>query len=58
MNEEGEPGSHVACTVEMSNLAQPYEVAVIDEIQVILNILFLSTCIRCIVLHRRDTGKY
>ncbi len=34
MNEEGEPGSHVACTVEMSNLAQPYEVAVIDEIQV------------------------
>lgn len=27
--------SHVACTVEMANLAQQYEVAVIDEIQVI-----------------------
>jgi len=31
--EDGEPASHVACTVEMTNLAQPYEVAVIDEIQ-------------------------
>jgi len=34
-NEDGSPSNHVACTVEMSNLAQPYEVAVIDEIQVI-----------------------
>ena len=31
--EDGEQASHVACTVEMTNLAQPYEVAVIDEIQ-------------------------
>jgi len=30
-----EPSEHIACTVEMSNLAQKYEVAVIDEIQVI-----------------------
>ena len=36
-NEDGSPGSHVACTVEMSNLAQKYEVAVIDEIQVEIN---------------------
>jgi hypothetical protein len=33
-NPEAGPSSHVACTVEMSNLAQQYEVAVIDEIQV------------------------
>ena len=33
--EDGEPSSHVACTVEMANMAQPFEVAVIDEIQVI-----------------------
>jgi hypothetical protein len=33
-NPEAGPASHVACTVEMSNLAQQYEVAVIDEIQV------------------------
>jgi ATP-dependent RNA helicase SUPV3L1/SUV3 len=31
--EDGEPSSHVACTVEMTNGSQPYEVAVIDEIQ-------------------------
>lgn len=29
------PSSHVACTVEMSSLNQIYEVAVIDEIQVV-----------------------
>jgi len=34
-SEDGEPSAHIACTVEMSNLAQHYEVAVIDEIQVI-----------------------
>ncbi len=34
-SEDGTPSDHVACTVEMSNLAQKYEVAVIDEIQVI-----------------------
>ncbi len=34
-NPEAGPASHVACTVEMSNLAQQYEVAVIDEIQVL-----------------------
>ena len=33
-SDEGVPSPHVACTVEMSNLAQEYEVAVIDEIQV------------------------
>lgn len=33
--EDGEPSPHVACTVEMTNLSQPYEVAVIDEIQVV-----------------------
>ena len=32
--EDGEPSSHVACTVEMANMNQEYEVAVIDEIQV------------------------
>ncbi|CAF1219117.1 unnamed protein product, partial [Didymodactylos carnosus] len=30
---EGKPADHVACTVEMANLATLYEVAVIDEIQ-------------------------
>ena len=30
---EGEPSSHISCTVEMTNVAQTYEVAVIDEIQ-------------------------
>jgi len=33
--EDGEPSEHVACTVEMANMAQPFEVCVIDEIQVI-----------------------
>ena len=33
--EDGEPAEHVACTVEMTNLSQPYEVAVIDEIQLV-----------------------
>ena len=33
--EDGEPADHVACTVEMTNLSQPYEVAVIDEIQLV-----------------------
>ena len=33
--EDGEPSSHLASTVEMANMAQPFEVAVIDEIQVI-----------------------
>ena len=32
---DGEPADHVACTVEMTNLTQPYEVCVIDEIQVV-----------------------
>ena len=31
----GEPSSHVACTVEMTNVNQTYEVAVIDEIQMV-----------------------
>ncbi|CAF0847154.1 unnamed protein product, partial [Rotaria sordida] len=30
---EGKPANHVACTVEMTNLTNVYEVAVIDEIQ-------------------------
>jgi len=33
--EDGELSPHVSCTVEMTNLSQPYEVAVIDEIQVV-----------------------
>jgi len=33
--EDGEPSSHVSCTVEMTNVTQSYEVAVIDEIQMI-----------------------
>ena len=32
---EGEPSSHVSCTVEMTNVHQNYEVAVIDEIQMV-----------------------
>ena len=32
---EGEPSTHVSCTVEMTNVAQHYEVAVIDEIQMV-----------------------
>ncbi|XP_038045305.1 ATP-dependent RNA helicase SUPV3L1, mitochondrial-like [Patiria miniata] len=34
-NPEGIPASHVACTVEMTNVNQPYEVAIIDEIQML-----------------------
>ncbi|CAF1507705.1 unnamed protein product [Rotaria magnacalcarata] len=30
---EGKPANHVACTVEMTNLTTVYEVAVVDEIQ-------------------------
>uniref|UniRef100_B3P1Y8 ATP-dependent RNA helicase SUV3 homolog, mitochondrial n=1 Tax=Drosophila erecta TaxID=7220 RepID=B3P1Y8_DROER len=30
---EGSPANHVACTVEMTSVNTPYEVAVIDEIQ-------------------------
>ena len=33
--EDGEPSSHVACTVEMTNVSQHFEVAVIDEIQMV-----------------------
>ncbi|XP_069699470.1 ATP-dependent RNA helicase SUV3 homolog, mitochondrial isoform X2 [Periplaneta americana] len=29
----GEPSSHVSCTVEMTSINTPYEVAIIDEIQ-------------------------
>ncbi|XP_069466708.1 ATP-dependent RNA helicase SUPV3L1, mitochondrial [Ambystoma mexicanum] len=32
---EGRPASHVACTIEMCSVSTPYEVAVIDEIQMI-----------------------
>ncbi|XP_070539645.1 ATP-dependent RNA helicase SUPV3L1, mitochondrial-like [Ptychodera flava] len=32
---EGIPSSHVACTVEMTSTTTPYEVAIIDEIQMI-----------------------
>ena len=35
---EGKPSSHVACTVEMSNVHQICEVAVIDEIQMVKDI--------------------
>ena len=35
VREDGEPGSHVACTVEMTNFNRNYEVAVIDEIQML-----------------------
>lgn len=34
-NENNTPSSHVSCTVEMTNLNQIYEVAVIDEIQML-----------------------
>ena len=33
--DQDEPASHVSCTVEMSNVNQNYEVAVIDEIQMV-----------------------
>ncbi|XP_064418692.1 ATP-dependent RNA helicase SUPV3L1, mitochondrial isoform X2 [Latimeria chalumnae] len=32
---EGRPAGHVACTIEMCSVTTPYEVAVIDEIQMI-----------------------
>ncbi|XP_074152659.1 ATP-dependent RNA helicase SUPV3L1, mitochondrial isoform X1 [Sminthopsis crassicaudata] len=32
---DGKPAAHVACTVEMCSVNSPYEVAVIDEIQMI-----------------------
>ena len=32
--EDGEPSEHIACTVEMANMGQEFEVCVIDEIQV------------------------
>ncbi|KAL8186968.1 UNVERIFIED_CONTAM: ATP-dependent RNA helicase supv3l1, mitochondrial [Gekko kuhli] len=32
---EGRPSAHVACTIEMCSVNTPYEVAVIDEIQMI-----------------------
>ncbi|CAH1783944.1 unnamed protein product [Owenia fusiformis] len=32
---DGEPSSHVACTVEMTSVTTPYEVAVIDEVQML-----------------------
>ncbi|XP_068168073.1 ATP-dependent RNA helicase SUPV3L1, mitochondrial isoform X2 [Antennarius striatus] len=35
MNPEGTPASHVSCTIEMCSVTTPYEVAVIDEIQMI-----------------------
>ncbi|XP_061084870.1 ATP-dependent RNA helicase SUPV3L1, mitochondrial [Conger conger] len=32
---EGRPAGHLACTIEMCNVTMPFEVAVIDEIQMI-----------------------
>lgn len=32
---EGNPANHISCTVEMTSLTTPYEVAVIDEIQLV-----------------------
>ena len=52
--EDGEPSGHVACTVEMANMGEPYEVCVIDEIQVGpfgLNIARITT-ISCYRLSR------
>ncbi|GLH11315.1 hypothetical protein R5R35_001449 [Gryllus longicercus] len=37
-NPDGNPSNHVACTVEMTSLNMPYEVAVIDEIQMMHDI--------------------
>ncbi|XP_061735872.1 ATP-dependent RNA helicase SUPV3L1, mitochondrial isoform X2 [Nerophis ophidion] len=34
-NKDGRVSAHVACTIEMCNVTTPYEVAVIDEIQMI-----------------------
>lgn len=35
VDQDGRPSGHVACTIEMSSVTTPYEVAVIDEIQMI-----------------------
>lgn len=35
VSSDNEPSSHVACTVEMTSVNTPYEVAVIDEIQML-----------------------
>lgn len=35
MDQEGRASGHVACTIEMCSVTTPYEVAVIDEIQMI-----------------------
>lgn len=35
VNKEENPSTHVSCTVEMTSVTAPYEVAVIDEIQMI-----------------------
>uniref|UniRef100_A0A8D2IRB2 ATP-dependent RNA helicase SUPV3L1, mitochondrial n=1 Tax=Varanus komodoensis TaxID=61221 RepID=A0A8D2IRB2_VARKO len=35
IDSEGRPASHIACTIEMCNITAQYEVAVIDEIQMI-----------------------
>ncbi|XP_061820259.1 ATP-dependent RNA helicase SUPV3L1, mitochondrial [Nerophis lumbriciformis] len=35
VNEDGRASAHVACTIEMCSVTTPYEVAVIDEIQMI-----------------------
>lgn len=35
VDEDGQPSDHVACTIEMCSVNTPYEVAVIDEIQMI-----------------------
>ncbi|XP_076012349.1 ATP-dependent RNA helicase SUPV3L1, mitochondrial [Genypterus blacodes] len=35
VDSEGRPANHVACTIEMCSVTTPYEVAVIDEIQMI-----------------------
>ncbi|XP_049280117.1 ATP-dependent RNA helicase SUV3 homolog, mitochondrial [Anopheles funestus] len=37
-NAEGKPSAHVACTVEMTSINTPYEVAVIDEIQLLKDV--------------------
>ncbi|CAJ1048862.1 ATP-dependent RNA helicase SUPV3L1%2C mitochondrial [Xyrichtys novacula] len=38
MDSDGRAANHVACTIEMSSVTTPYEVAVIDEIQMIRDI--------------------
>lgn len=37
-NSNNKPAEHIACTVEMANLEKLYEVAVIDEIQMIKDV--------------------